>query len=107
MGGEAVVDEGGDVGEVEVGGGVGVEHGGVVDVVVVAGEGGFGDEGPDVDVGLDEGGELGGQVADVGGVDAVAVDEAGDFDAAVLGDLEVGDGGGAVAADLDRPGTWS
>ncbi len=44
-----------DMVRVEFGGGVGIEHGGVVDVLALASEGGFDGQGLDVDAGLHQG----------------------------------------------------
>ena len=98
----------------EFGGGVGVEHGGVVDVFTLATEGGFYGEGLDIDVGLHHCGKVGGQGADFGRLDAAFVHQARDFNTAALrevvnqaavGDVAIDDAGLAGFERVDDEGT--
>ncbi len=65
MGFEEVIHQRPDLLQAQLGGGVRVEHGGVVDVRFGVGERGGNDEFLHVDVGAVERGEVGGQVADL------------------------------------------
>mgnify|MGYP006310274103 CR=1 FL=1 len=69
--------------------GVGVEHGGVIDVFAFAGEGSFDCEELGVDVCTVEGGELFGQLADVSWLNTIAINKGRNFDACLR--RQVGD----------------
>jgi len=69
--------------QIKLGGGMRIEHGGVVDVLALAGQGCFYRQGLDIDVGLDEGGQVRRQAADPGRLQAVSVHQAGYFHAAL------------------------
>ena len=99
---QEVVHEPADGLEVEFGGGVRVHHRGVVDVLAVAGEDGLHGQLLDVDVGAHHRRELQGQLADVGGLQAVLVHEAGDLDAAAFG--QVLDEAGVEDVAVDHAG---
>ena len=83
MGGEQVVDQVPDLVEVELGRRVRIHHRGVIDVLAVLGHQRRDGQFLHVDVGADQRGQLRRQGADIGRLDAVAVDEAGHLDRAV------------------------
>ncbi len=83
VGGGQLVDEAPDLVEIQLGGSVRVHHRGVVDVLAVFRRQRLHRQLLHVDIGADQGGELGGQLADIGRLDAVFVDEAGHFVGAI------------------------
>lgn len=94
----AHLDDGVDV---QLGAGVGIQHSGKVDVLLLAGAGGLDGRELAVDVGHVQRRTLGGELTHAGGQDAAAVDEAGNLHTGLLG--EVGDevaGIQHVTADL-------
>ena len=94
----AHLDDGVDV---QLGAGVGIQHSGQVDVLLLAGAGGLDGHELAVDVGHVQRRALGGELTHTGGQDTAAVDEAGNLNTGLLG--EVGDevaGIQHVTADL-------
>ncbi len=81
MGGDELVAHRPDLIEGQDGRGVGIEHDGVVDVLALAGEGGFDGQVLDIDVGLAKRGELRRKSADMGRLHALGIDQARDFHA--------------------------
>ena len=84
VGCDEFIDERPDLIEAEFGGGVRVEHGGMIDVLAFAGERGFDDQRLHVDVGLLHGGEMWRHFANVRGLQSAFINEHRDFDAAAL-----------------------
>lgn len=94
----AHLDDGVDV---QLGAGVGIQHSGQVDVLLLAGAGGLDGHELAVDVGHVQRRALGGKLTHAGGQDATAVDQTGNLNTGLLG--EVGDevaGIQHVTADL-------
>src|SRR5690606_1992270 len=85
--GKQIVDQRADLLQVQLGGRVRVQHGGVIDVLALAGDGGFNRQLLDVHVRAHERGQLGRNLAHAGWLDAVRVDEARHLDAAALRQL--------------------
>ena len=79
-----------------------IEHGGLIDPVALLRERGFDCQELDVDIGHVECGALGRQFADIASLDAVAVDEARNFDHRVRGQVRDEAVVQHVAADLNR-----
>jgi hypothetical protein len=99
---QQIVHQPADLLRVQFGGGVRIEHGRLVDVLAVAGQGRLDGQFLDVDVGLHQGGQLGRQDANLRRLDAVAVDHAGDFDDAGAGQIGDQSAIGDVAVDDPR-----
>src|SRR5436190_20732871 len=81
VGRQELVDEVVDLLERQLCGGVGIEHRGVVDVLEIPGQGGLDGESLNIDVRLDQGGELRRQGAEGLGPDPARVRNAGHLDA--------------------------
>ena len=81
---DQLIHQGPDFVQAQLGGGVWVEHGGVVYMLALARQGRFHRQRLDVDVGLHQRRQLRGQGADLGGLDAVLVHQAGHLHAAAL-----------------------
>ena len=92
MGGDEIVDEGPDLIEVKLGGGVRIHHGGVVDMLALADERRFNRETLNIDVCLHQGGELRRQRADMRRLNAALVDQHRHFNAAPI--RKIGDQAG-------------
>ena len=76
-----------DLLQIQFGGGVGIEHGRVINVFAPAGQGRFDGEGLNVDVGLHQRGQVGRQAANADRLETIFVYQAGYLNTAALGQV--------------------
>ncbi len=87
VGFDQFVDEGPDLVQAELGGGMRIEHGCVIDVLALAGQGRFHNQRLDVDVRLLKGCQMRRHLSNFGRLETVLIYKAGDFDTTALGQI--------------------